>query len=181
VNSILLKNILAGSHACNLWLLLFRGSLLRVVMVDCRLTISSVISGSYTLNYVRTRIWTLLLVGDYLDRPLKVDSATLQGSILWARLSTALASVVCWFGSLRKSCVLSESRLLKKINGIGCGEPSDVQRLAMALTVLFIAIYYVFRILLQVWLPIARLRAGWAAGLVLALLMAASLKLIFRR
>jgi hypothetical protein len=181
VNPIPLQNILAGSRAYSLWLTLFRDSLLRVALAGCRLTISSVINGSNSLNFVRTRIWPLLLVEDYLERPLRLDAATLEGSVVWARLSTTLTRVVSWFGSFRKSCALPESRVLRVLSDICHREPSDLKQLTMAFSVLFIAVYYFFRIILQLWLPTAQYRAGWAAGLVLALLIATSLKFISRR
>ncbi len=178
MDSIPLKNILDGSRAWGLWASLFRHSVFRTVLAGCRQRAFSVLGGSHTLSFVRTRIWPLLLVGDYLDRPLRLNSTTLEDSVFWTRLSAALARTGSWFGSLRESCALAESRLLKKLRATGL---PDAPRRTTAIAVLFCAVYYLFRILLQLWLPTAQYRAGWASGLALALLLAASLKLISRR
>lgn len=181
MNVLLKKNILAGSHAYGFWITAFEHSMIRVALTVFRITVSRILNGSFTVDLVRTRIWPVFLVGDYIDRPFRLDSAMLESSVLWARLNRAFTGSSAWLLSVPKFLALPESRLLSKLGAIGSFEPAKTNRLAMVFALLFTIVYYLLRIILQAWLPAAQFRAGWVSGLVLALMMAASLKLITRR
>ncbi len=181
MNTLSSKNIFAGSLAYGWWTTVFEHSMLRLILVRCGATVSGVVNGSHTLNFVRTRIWPVLLVGDYLDRPLRIDSATLEGSVIWPRLRNVLARSAAGLRSVPGLLSLPESGLLGKFHEIGRADAADAKRRAMAFAILFTAVYYAFRILVQIWIPAAQYRAGWTAGPVLALILATSLTLISKR
>ncbi len=181
MNPLSSKKILAGSLVYGWWTTVFEHSVLRLALVRCGATILSVVTGSRTLNFVRRRIWPLLLVGDYLDRPPGLDSSTLDNSIFRARLRDALVRPTRWLRSVPGLLSLPESRLLARFRELGRTGATDAKRRAMAFALLFAVLYYALRIPVQIWLPTAHYRAGWTAGLALTLILATSLTLISKR
>jgi hypothetical protein len=157
------RRVANGSRALEAWL---TGT--RAVTSAVR----DVLEGSRTAQFVRGKIWPLLLVEDYLDSSQRIQLSTLDNSVVWTRLRRWLVAAWGRIGFLGRLFGVRGSRLLS------IRFPADrreAHRQAMALLVVFLALFYSIRAILVLLIPPAAHYVGWGSGLVLGLLLAAIL------
>ena len=120
----------------------------------------------------------VFLVGDYLDKPLQLDSATLEKSFTWTWIRAAKQRAVRLCSRLTDLTAVSGSRLAANLLAIRSSDRLAVRRQATAVILLFVSAYYPVRFILLALFPSASAYAGIGAGLALGLILSALLLLV---
>ena len=171
------ENVLAGSIVYNWLTNVLKNSLTFDLLRRLIAAAITVMRGSMVADFIHHRIWPVFMVDNYLDCQLRIDSTTLNNSVVWARCH----DLVLWSKnavSFRPDLTFFEkSRISEDIKKTGSLDGRQIT----ALFILFLVIYYAVRLVLHAFFPDGYLRAGWGAGVALALLIAGSLKLISKQ